>query len=122
MISKLYFLFCKGTRNLNWNRTLSDKIEDSRGAYVFSDREKKTNSGKKIRRFPSSSHHFLAKSPSRANFWAGNLNGSLRNKRILSVPIRTWGRITQIFSRWYSVSNMRLCDTLLWLRCGKSTI
>lgn len=53
----------------------------------FYDRGKKTNSTKKNRRFPSpSSHHFLAKSPSRPNFWVGRLNGSLRNKK--SYPSR----------------------------------
>ena len=96
----LDFLFRKETRNLYWNRILSDKMEDSRGDYVFFEREKKTNSPKKIRRFPSSSpsspaspsHQFLAKSPSRANSWVGHLNGSLRNRK--SYPSRrTWGRI-----------------------------
>ena len=71
-------------------------MEDSRGDYVFFEREKKTNSPKKIRRFPSSSpspsHHFLAKSPSSANFWVGHLNGSLRNKKSY-LPRRTWGGI-----------------------------
>jgi len=74
----LDFLFRKETRNLYWSRILSDQMEDSRGDYVFFEREKKPNSPKKFRRFPSSSsssspaasasHHFLAKSPSSANF------------------------------------------------------
>ena len=94
----LDFFTRKETRNLYWNRILSDKMEDSRGDYVFFDREKKTNSPKKIRRFPSSSpspasasasHHFLAKSPSRTNFGEGHLNGSLRNKK--SYPSRRTG-------------------------------
>ena len=78
-------------------------MEDSRGDYVFFEREKKTNSPNKLRRFPSSSssspaaaaasHHFLAKSPSTTNFLVGHLNGSLRNEK--SYPSRrTWGRYT----------------------------
>ena len=64
--SKLDILFRKDTWNLYWNRILSDKIEDSHGDNVFSERERKTNLPKKIRRFPSSSpsnasasHHFF---------------------------------------------------------------
>ena len=108
---KLDFLFRKETRNLYWNGILSDKMEDSCGDYVFFDREKKTNSPKKIQCFLSASsssssspspaspaspsHHFLAKSPSSANLGVGHLNGSLRNKKSYISPERTWGRNIQ---------------------------
>jgi hypothetical protein len=86
---KLDFLFRKETRNLYWNRILTDKMEDSCGDYVFFDREKKTNSPKKFRHFPPSfpssspSHHFLAKSPSRANFLVGHLNEVYKTKNFI---------------------------------------
>ena len=37
---KLDFLFRTETRNLYWNQILSDKMGDSRGDYVFFEREK----------------------------------------------------------------------------------
>ena len=61
-------------------------MEDSRGDYVFFEREKKTNSPKKIRRFSSStsststSHRFLPKTGMYIDFRVGHLNGSLRNR------------------------------------------
>ena len=58
-------------------------MEDSRGDYVFFEREKKTNSPKKFRRFSSStsstSHRFLPKTGMYIDFRVGHLNGIWRD-------------------------------------------
>ena len=54
--------------------------------YVFFRSREKDEVTEKIRRFPSSSHHFFAKSPSRANFLLGHLNRSLRAQINLIRP------------------------------------
>ena len=92
-VQKLHFLFCKETKDLYSDRILSDNMGDSYGDYVFLERKKTT---KKFRRFPSSaspSHYFFAKSPSRANFRVGHLNGILQNKKS-HLPRRRRGRIS----------------------------